>query len=182
MQTRKIAPLDSQVTSTPRRCERASQASSRKSEGRTRVLLLMAMAIAITGCVSTSRSAARSVSSTAPSLVVGTFEDDHGGRHTVSTTEWWQGSRTRYHIVMWDTAQRFLIAQNDTANQFDAGKWTRIDWVPLVGMEPYKWAFCFSAYNAPTRSAAEETTIARPEAPEVGCNGYPFSRMKRVER
>ncbi len=181
MQTRKIALFGSRVASPLERCSSGSQARSRKFEHSTAVALL-AVAIATSGCAATSRAATPPIGPTAPALVVGTFEDDHGGRHTVSATEWWQGSRTRYQIVMWDTAHRFLIAQNDATNQYDAGKWTRIDWVPLVGMEPYEWAFCFSAYNAASRSAAEGTTIARPDNPKVGCNGYPFSRLRRVER
>lgn len=54
------------------------------------------------------------------------------------------------------------------------------DWARLDGMAPYEWAFCFSAYNAPTAAAAESVSIARPEAPKTGCNGYPYTRMRAV--
>lgn len=116
-----------------------------------------------------------------PAAIVGQWDDDYGGRHTVSATEWMQG-RARYRIVRWDTTRHFLVAQNDTANRADGGKWTRIDWVMLPGMTPWEWAFCFSAYDAPTRAAAETTSVARPATPRTGCNGFPFSRLKRAPR
>ena len=72
-----------------------------------------------------------------------------------------------------------LIAQNDSANAYAPGLWTRIDWVRLDGMAPYTWAFCLTAYDAPTRAAAEATPPADRATPRTGCNGYPFSRMRR---
>jgi hypothetical protein len=125
--------------------------------------------------------AAEPVGATPPSLVIGDFEDDYGARHTVTAREWLQHPRNRYHIVRWVPEQQYLIARNDSANRGAAGRWTRIDWVSLTGMPPYEWAFCLSAFDAPTQAAAESTTIARRETPRTGCNGYPFSRLRRVE-
>lgn len=114
-----------------------------------------------------------------PALIVGDFEDDYGGRHTVSEREWIQHPNSRYRIVRWVPDQQYLIAQNDSANKNDAGKWTRIDWLPLSGMPPYEWGFCFSAWNAPTAAAAESTMVAKRDTPRTGCNGFPFSRARR---
>ena len=47
-------------------------------------------------------------------------------------------------------------------------------------MPPYKWAFCLSAWEAATQADAERADIARRDTPKTGCNGYPFSRMRRV--
>ena len=120
-------------------------------------------------------------SATPPPMVIGEFTDDYGGKHVVSATQWLQGASAKYRIVRWVPTKMYLIAQNDSANKSDPGKWTRIDWLPLPGMPPYEWAFCFSAYQAPTDSAAEATTIAKRDTPRTGCNGFPFSRMKRVK-
>jgi hypothetical protein len=122
----------------------------------------------------------RPSSAPAPAFAIGEFQDDYGSRHTVTATEWLHHPRSRYHIVRWSPDQHFLIAQNDTANRGAPGKWTRIDWVRLEGMAPYEWAFCLSAYEAPSAAAAEATTIAKPETPRTGCNGFPFTRMKRA--
>jgi hypothetical protein len=116
---------------------------------------------------------------TPPPVVLGDFEDDYGGRHTISANEWIQHPSNRFRIVRWASGQQFLVAENDSINKTDGGKWTRIDWIALEGMPPWEWAFCFSAYNAPTAAAAESTSVAKRDTPRTGCNGFPFSRLKR---
>ncbi len=83
-------------------------------------------------------------------------------------------------MVEWHPHAQYLVAQNDASNASDAGLWTRIDWIALPDMAPYAWGFCLSAYAAPTQVDAERTTIARRDDPRTGCNGYPFSRMRRA--
>jgi hypothetical protein len=112
--------------------------------------------------------------------MIGEFQDDYGDRHTITTGEWLQRPRNRFHILRWAPGARFLIAQNDSTNRGGRGRWTRIDWLRLDGMPPYEWAFCFSAYDAPSAAAAESVTIAKPETPKTGCNGYPYTRMRRI--
>lgn len=48
----------------------------------------------------------------------------------------------------------------------------------LSDLAPYTWAFCLTAYKAPTAESARATTAANRATPRTGCNGYPFSRMK----
>jgi len=111
-------------------------------------------------------------------LVLGEFADDYGSRFTITTAEWFQHPRSRYHIVRWRPDSQYLIARNDARNPSGAGLWTRIDWLPLPGMPPYTWGFCLSAYRAPSAAAAEASRVARRDTPRTGCNGFPFSRMK----
>ena len=114
-----------------------------------------------------------------PAFLLGNFEDDYGAQFTVSESDFFQRSRNHYRIVRWDVADQYLIAQNDSLNTSDAGRWTRIDWLKLSGMAPYEWAFCFTAYKAESRAEAERTAAANRDAPLTGCNRFPFSRMKR---
>jgi hypothetical protein len=118
---------------------------------------------------------------TPPTLLLGEFVDDYGSRYTVSTTEWFHHPAITYRIVTWNLDKQYAIAQNAPTNFRSAGLWTRIDWMRLEGMEPYEWAFCLSAYEAQTAEAAEATEIARRDTPKSGCNGFPFSRMRRVQ-
>ena len=139
-------------------------------------------ACALTSCALTSSTGARRPPDVAspPALVVGTFEDDYGHRFTVTEGAWRQHPSPALRIAAWHAGERWLVAENPAGGP-DAGRWTRIDWVALdPSMAPYAWAFCLSAYDAPTRAAAESTRVARPETPRTGCNGSPFSRMKRV--
>jgi hypothetical protein len=115
----------------------------------------------------------------APTLLVGAFVDDYGTRHVIVDSLWQHGSRNRYHIVRWDAAGQYLIAQNDSSNSAEKGRWSRIDWMPLEGMAPYAWAWCLTAYDAPTRAVAEATPPANRATPKTGCGGYPFTRMRR---
>ena len=117
---------------------------------------------------------------TPPPLLVGTFEDDYDIEYAISERLWHQYPDTRYHIVQWHATEQYLIAQNDAANPGDGGLWTRIDWIVLPEMEPYTWAFCLSAYAAPSQAEAEQADVAERDRPRTGCNGYPFSRMRRT--
>jgi hypothetical protein len=116
---------------------------------------------------------------TPPSELLGEFLDDYGNSFRISDTLFLQRPRARYRIVEWNVAERYLIAQNAADNPSDAGLWTRIDWMPFTGMAPYTWGFCLTAYQAPTAAAARATPAADRATPRTGCNGFPFSRMRR---
>lgn len=115
-----------------------------------------------------------------PALVTGDFVDDYGIAYRITADEWRQLPNARYRVVRWNAEAQYLIARNDAANPSAPGLWTRIDWMPLPGMPPWEWAFCLSAYDAPTQAEAERSAIARRDTPKTGCNGYPFSRMRRA--
>lgn len=142
-----------------------------------RLLLLVLLVALVGGC--TPRAAVRSEAP--PALLLGSFEDDYGIRYTITEDAWVQLPASRYHVVRWNAERQYLIARNDAANPTDGGRWTRIDWVELDGMTPYAWAFCLSTYDATTATAAESTRVAKPETPRTGCNGHPFSRMRKIE-
>jgi hypothetical protein len=133
------------------------------------------LAIATAGCFWRSSGAA-----SPPAFLLGRFGDDYGVNYEISATTWRQLPRGEYHIVRWNTQERYAIARNAMTNSSAPGLWTRIDWVELTGMAPYEWAFCYSAYQAPTEAVAETVSVARKETPRTGCNGFPFSRMRRV--
>ena len=110
--------------------------------------------------------------------LLGAFEDDYGNRFTIAPGLWIQYPRARYHVTKWRPDQQYLIAQNDAKNPGEPLLFTRIDWLVLSGLAPYRWAFCLTAYAAPSAEAAESTSSARRDTPRTGCNGHPFSRMR----
>lgn len=145
-------------------------------------LCATAMAATAAACVTTRQPAlVPAVAATPPALVLGEFVDDHGNRYTITAEEWFHHPALRYRIVNWNLEQQYAIAQNAPTNFRSPDLWTRIEWMPLSGILPYEWAFCLSAYDAPTAQAAEATGLARREQPKTGCNGFPFSRMRRVQ-
>lgn len=143
-----------------------------------RVPSILAALAVMAGCAHAIRP--RSVPAPLPASIVGDFIDDYGIRYSITSAEWFQRPRARYRIHRVDTIAGFLIAQNGGDNPSDKGMWSRIDWVALPSMAPFGWAFCLSAYDALTSEAAEAITVARKETPRTGCNGHPFSRMRRA--
>lgn len=104
----------------------------------------------------------------------GAFVDDYGNSIAISDSLFEQRPHGRFHIVEWNAAERYVIARNDASNSSDPDTWTRIDWRPFEGMEPYRWGFCLTAYKAESREAARATPAPNRAQPRVGCNGYPY--------
>ena len=142
--------------------------------------LLMPVLACLSGCALHADATHTAPPGTPPTMMLGSFVDDYGIGHRIGAEEWLQRPDTRYRVVAWHAEAQYLIARNDAGNRADPGKWTRIDWIALPGMPPWEWAFCLSAWNAPTQADAERADIARRDTPKTGCNGYPFSRMRRV--
>lgn len=128
-----------------------------------------------------SRQAVKNNSKQIPALLQGNFMDDYGIQFTISDSLWTQHPNVKYHIISWDTTAQYLLARNGENNPSDIGLFTRIDYMPLTGMEPFNWGFCLTVYKAKTIEEARSATSADRLNPKKGCNGYPFSRMKRVE-
>jgi len=115
-----------------------------------------------------------------PAYLIGTFEDDYQIRYEINDTLWLQLPSSRYHIIKWNFAEKYLIARNDGRNPGEGGLYTRIDYMEFSNMAPWKWGFCLTAYKAESDKAAEATAAADRDHPMKGCNSFPFSRMKRV--
>ena len=87
----------------------------------------------------------------------------------------------KFQILKWNPEKQYLVAKNDASNSEDANKYTRIDYMQFEGMAPYFWGFCLTVYDAETDEIAEKTAYVDRKNPKKGCNGYPFSRMKKIE-
>jgi len=114
-----------------------------------------------------------------PAYMLGSFEDDYQIKYKITDTLWLQLPNTKFHIIKWNTEQKYIIAKNDAKNPGDGNLYTRIDYMTFDNMEPWKWGYCLTAYSAPTDAAAEATAAADRANPKKGCGGYPFSRMKK---
>ena len=121
------------------------------------------VAVVTTACAVAAPPEFASPAAPPPSLVLGEFVDDYGSRYTISADEWFHHPAIRYRVVTWNLDQQYAIAQNAPSNLRSANLWTRIDWMPLRGMPPYEWAFCLSAYEAPSggRGGGDRDRAAR---------------------
>lgn len=138
-------------------------------------LMLFFLLISITSFNSTKRS------DVVPAMFKGNFTDDYGIRYSISDTLWTQQPRSKYHIIKWNIKEQYLIAHNDAQNPGERGLYTRIDFMQFSKMEPWLWGYCLTVYDAKTHADAEAIAKADRANPRKGCNGFPFSRMKRVE-
>jgi len=115
-----------------------------------------------------------------PDYLIGEFQDDYNIEYQLSKNSFTLKPNNVFHIVEWNIDDRYFIAQNDSLNSYDANLYSRIDWMKLDDMKPFKWAFCLSAYKAVSADSARSVQIADRSNPKTGCNGYPFSRMKPI--
>jgi hypothetical protein len=110
---------------------------------------------------------------------LGNFTDDYNIRYTITHTSFTQHPGVTYNLLSYNEKEQYFIALNDTANISDGGLYTRIDITRFSNMNPWRWGFCLTAYQAATPEAAVNTAPADRTNPKKGCGGYPFSRMKR---
>lgn len=116
---------------------------------------------------------------TPPATLLGRWIDDYGNTFAITRDTWAQAPHGMYDIVEWLTGDRALIARRGPTPTDARTIWLRIDWMALDQMPPWEWGFCLTAWEAPTREAAQLTKPADRTTPRTGCGGHPFSRMKR---
>jgi hypothetical protein len=134
------------------------------------------VAAVLTGC-SLSRQAA-SPSATPPAEILGDFIDDYNTRYRITTDRFLEG-RTTYRIVEWQPTAKYLLAQHTDSTGANAARWSRFDWVLLPDQGMYRWGYCHSAWRAPSLDSARHTLVVNRDDPRRGCNGHPFTRMRR---
>lgn len=107
--------------------------------------------------------------------LAGTFTDEWGTTHTITSTLWTQAPYgDAYHITQFDNATAYAIAQNDSANAFFPDAWSRFDWAESSGSTWY----CQSAFDAADEAAALAATPADAGAPDTdGCGGFPWTNL-----
>lgn len=110
----------------------------------------------------------------------GNFEDDYRVTYSVSDSVFKMEEHTKIHIVEWNLEEQFFLGQNDSSNIYDPLLYSRIDWMKFENMGEFEWGFCMSAYNEISLDSARAVSVVNREDPKTGCNGYPFSRMKRL--
>ena len=147
------------------------------------VIVLGLMGVLLSNCRSPKQVAATGTIArqrVIPDRLLGRFMDDYGITYTIMDSIWIQQPGITYHILNWNTSENYIIARNDKKNPSEPDLYTRIDYTYFEGMEPYGWGFCLTVYNALSDSAAASSPSADRANPRKGCNGFPFSRMKRA--
>ncbi len=117
-----------------------------------------------------------------PAFLIGEFEDDYGIHYQIDNEVFRLLPNDKFHILSVNKAEGFLILQNDSLNKFAPSLFTRIDYQKLNNMDPYEWAFCFSSFEEAKPEDAINKVNTKKSDLMNGCNGFPFSRMKKVDK
>ena len=117
-----------------------------------------------------------------PEYLKGHFEDDYGIHYWIDDRSIKLLPDDKYHILEVNDKAKYILLQNDSLNDYAPSFFSRLDYLELENMVPYRWAFCFSSYNAKDISIARQENPANRSDLMKGCNGFPFSRMKLVEK
>jgi hypothetical protein len=104
--------------------------------------------------------------------IMGAWADNWGGLHDITNDAWVNGEST-YAISMYDNDHGLVIAQNDAANPYNPGLWSRFDWT-YDGDALY---YCQTAYDAASEGEAMSAQPADNTNLETGCGGFSWSRL-----
>ena len=110
---------------------------------------------------------------------LGSFVDDYGIKYEIKNDLWIQQPNVKYNIVEWNQEEKYILAKNDKTNPSEKGLYTRIDLTNFENMGDFKWGFCLTKYDATSLKQARDWAAADKVNAKTGCNGFPFSRMKR---
>jgi hypothetical protein len=112
--------------------------------------------------------------------IAGRYDDGFGTTHVIDAAGWsmtFGDSTSRFAFTMVDDAEDFAIAENDAANMFSPGLYSRFEWV-RVGEQLY---FCQAPFDAATEAAA--LAAARPDRSDptmTGCGTFAWSPLTPV--
>jgi hypothetical protein len=103
--------------------------------------------------------------------IVGDYVDDFMTEHSITETAW-SFAGASFAIAEYDNDEMWMVAQNDEANMFNPGQWSRFDWT-FDGDQLY---YCQSVYDGMTiddakNGGADSTDLA------AGCGQFAWSML-----
>jgi hypothetical protein len=110
-----------------------------------------------------------------PLAIRGKYTDNYATTHVIQQALWTQTSMygaSAFNITTFDNTAKFLVAQNDVANAYNPGMWSRFDWTTYNSA---LW-YCQVIYDAET--AAQAGAAADDDATDpssAGCGGFPWT-------
>jgi hypothetical protein len=108
--------------------------------------------------------------------IVGVYIDSWGTDHDIGEATWTQAAgSTVFHITQYDNAEAWVVAENDAANDWNAGLWSRFDWT--WDGDGRLW-YCQVAYDATSEDAALTAAAPDPSDPGAsGCGGFSWTEL-----
>ncbi len=106
--------------------------------------------------------------------IQGEYVDNYDTAHAITETTWTAGESV-YLISQFSNDTQMVIAQNDSANEWNADLWSRFDWTENAdGL----WV-CQTAYDAASEEDAMAVTAADATDPaNGGCSSFAWSKLE----
>ena len=116
-----------------------------------------------------------------PLAIAGSYTDGFGGQHAITQATWTQAfagsAASVFNLSQWDNGAKWVTAQNDAANGFNPGLWSRFDWTTFQDA----LYFCQTRYDAASEAEALAATAADPADPTTaGCAGFAWTALTPV--
>jgi len=102
--------------------------------------------------------------------IEGEWTDNWGSAHDISQTVW-STMGSDFFISQYSNVEAFLLAQNDSANEYNPDLWSRFDWFYDSDGE---LLYCQSTYDAVDEDAALAASADRADI-DAGCGGFAWS-------
>ena len=109
--------------------------------------------------------------------IAGEYTDNYGGTQIIGPSIWDQGAfMGKFNISSWNNDSNYLVAQNDSDNEYNADLYSRFDWT-IDGTDTY---FCQTVYDKETAQDAIDATPADSEDLDAGCGGFSWNKLIHV--
>lgn len=113
-----------------------------------------------------------------PLEIEGTYLDEWGTTHIISSTQWSTSDSfgsALYHVIYYLNAADMLIAQNDAGNSYFPNRYSQFDWTRFNGDLYY----CQQVYDGATVADAQAGAADPTNPPVSGCgtSGFPWTNL-----
>jgi len=116
--------------------------------------------------------------------IAGSWLDSWGTTHVIDSATWTQtypsadtageDSVYTFAISQYSNDDDMLVAQNDSANEYNADLWSRFDW--SWDTKGGLW-YCQTAYGAKSEKEALATPAADSSDMDAGCGGFSWTAL-----
>ena len=106
--------------------------------------------------------------------ITGGWTDAFSGTHDIDNASWEDSFGSVWNISQFANTARYVVAQNDPANTYYPGDWSRFDWYwdGNNGLH-----YCQTCYDCADEAAAMNTTPADPGSLTGTCGGSDWTSM-----
>ncbi len=108
--------------------------------------------------------------------ITGTYTDNWGGTHTI-TTQVWDTGYLEFALSIVDNDQGFAVARNPAEDLYNPCLWSRFVWTQ-DGDALY---YCQAPYSAESECAALNQDLPDADDLGAGCNGFSWSELTPSE-